>query len=248
MTQNTEELTLGIYVPSYKRYDAIKTLHLFEYCTYVVRKSEEEKYRQAGVENILAVEDQEIDSAMKVVEYIIKNTPEDIVFIADDDIADMTYRMDDTTALEKDKDKITAEVERIAQLMVDLKVGYGCVDATPVPYGYDAEFAFKGTSGSMKWVNKSVFKAKLDKTVPYNWDIDMVLQELLHNRIVLKPRYICDKAIGDVNKGGDSEKKWQQRIDSITNMHLKWGRYFDYNFKNNRPYVKLGDKETLKKL
>ena len=42
-----EELHLGVYVPSYQRYDDKERIydHL-EYCTYVVRKSEEQLYRK----------------------------------------------------------------------------------------------------------------------------------------------------------------------------------------------------------
>jgi hypothetical protein len=138
------------------------------------------------------------------------------------------------TRLEKDKETITAEVERIAQLLVDLNLGYACNDATGVPYGYDGEFTFKGTSGSMKWVNRRAFKATMDPDVPYNFDLDVVLQELLRNRIVLKPRYLVGKDKGDVNAGGDQEQKTiAKRKDSISNMKRKWGSYFEYNFKNN---------------
>ena len=34
--------TFGIYVPSYKRYDCIKTDKVLNDCTYVVRESEEQ--------------------------------------------------------------------------------------------------------------------------------------------------------------------------------------------------------------
>ena len=87
-----EELHLGVYVPSYQRYDDKERIydHL-EYCTYVVRKSEEELYRKNGIENIWAIEDELIDSMHKVFQYIIDNAPEDIVVIIDDD-GKMIYR------------------------------------------------------------------------------------------------------------------------------------------------------------
>ena len=50
--------TFGIYVPSYKRYDCIKTDKVLNDCTYVVRESEEQLYRDAGVRKILAAPDQ----------------------------------------------------------------------------------------------------------------------------------------------------------------------------------------------
>lgn len=57
-----EELTLGIYVPSYKRSDRILTYNLLEDCTYVVRESEKADYERAGIKNILAVKDEEINN------------------------------------------------------------------------------------------------------------------------------------------------------------------------------------------
>lgn len=232
-------VSLGIYVPSYKRYDRILTQDLLERCTYVVRKSEEDLYRQAGVKDILAVEDNLIDSNIKVYRWIIENAPEDIVFVADDDIEDVMYRLDKNTPLNKDKETIMAEIERIAQILYDLRLGYACIDATGVPYGYCSEFAFKGTSGSMKWVNKSCFKAKIDDSVKFTYDIDIIMQELLHNRIVIKPSYIVGKDKQDTNKGGDSGKLRQDQIDSIETMKIKWGRHYGYDYKTNKPRIKV---------
>lgn len=234
-----DTLSLGIYVQSYHRYNAILTQNLFERCTYVVRKSEEELYRKAGVKDILAAPDEEVGNAIRTYWWIVDHAPEDIVFVADDDIEDVMYRLDDIARLNRNKEIITAEVERIAQLMADLDIGYACIDATGVPYGYDGAFAFKGTSGSMKWVNKKVLKARPDERVKYNYDLDLILQELLLNRVILKPRYIIGKDHQDTNAGGDSSKKRQDQIDSINNMKLKWGKYFKYNFKNNKPMINV---------
>lgn len=236
---DNDQVTLGIYVQSYHRYDKILTQELLEHCTYVVRASEEQAYKDAGVKNVLAAPDEEVNNAIKTYWWIVDHAPEDIVFVADDDIEDVMYRLDDTTRLNKDNDTITAEIERIAQLMVDLNVGYACIDATGIPYGYDGEFAFKGTSGSLKWVYKSVLKARPDERCKYNYDLDLVLQELMLNRIILKPRYIICKDYQDVNAGGDSSKLRQDQIDSIENMKRKWGKYFGYDYKKNRPRINV---------
>ena len=65
-----EEVTLGIYVQSYKRSDKILTANLLEDCTYVVRKSEEEDYRKAGIKKIWAIDDELINNAIKTYWYI----------------------------------------------------------------------------------------------------------------------------------------------------------------------------------
>lgn len=233
------EVTLGIYVQSYHRYNKILTQDLLERCTYVVRASEEEEYRKAGVQNVWAAPDDEVNNAIRTYWWIVDHAPEDIVFVADDDIMDVMYRIDDTTHLDGNKEVIMSEIERIAQIMVDLKIGYACNDATRVPYGYDGAFAFKGTSGSMKWVYKDILKARPDEKCKYNYDLDLVLQELLHNRIILKPRYIVCYDQQDTNAGGDSSKLRQEQIDSIENMKRKWGKYFKYDYKKNKPMINV---------
>ena len=231
-----DELSFNIYVPSYKRSDVIMTNDLLEYCTYVVRKSEEKLYREAGITNILAVDDELINSGAKAVYWIAANAEEDVVAIIDDDIKDFLYRIDTNDKINKDKEIITSEIERIAQLVVDLDIGFGFIDATCIPYNYVQEFTFKGVCGGIKWVNKKKFKAQLDERVTYNFDCDIIMQELLHNRITLNPKYFCSIDVMKVNKGGEAENRMRQdQIDSIENMKRKWGKYFKYNLRNDKP-------------
>lgn len=234
-----ESKTLGLYVRSYKRANKILTDKILEDCTYVIRKSEEEDYFLAGIKNVWAIEDELIDSGVKVFWYIINNAKEDVLCILDDDIEDIMYRLDTNTPLNQNKEIITSEIERIAQMLVDLNIGFATIDATGVPYGYDGEFAFKGTAGAIKWINKSVFKAKPDEKVRYNFDLDIVLQELLVNRIVLKPRYLIANAAMDKNSGGGSSKLRKNMIESINNMKQKWGKYFKYGLKHNKPMINV---------
>lgn len=235
-----EELTLGIYVPSYKRSDRILTYNLLENSTYVVRESEKADYERAGIKNILAVKDEEINNGAKVVYWIIQNAKEDVVAIIDDDIEDFAYRIDTTDRLNGDKETITAEIERVAQLLVDLDLGFGFIDATITPYNYVQEFGVKGVCGGIKWVNRRKFKAKYDEKVVLNFDCDIVMQELLLNRITLNPKYLCSIDKMKVNKGGEaSGRKRKDQEDSILNMRLKWGKHFDYNFKNDKPKMNV---------
>ena len=74
-----ENLSVKVYVPSYKRSDNILTQNLFEDCTYVVRKSEKGNYTNAGVKDIWTVEDELIDGGAKAFFYIVENAPEAIL-------------------------------------------------------------------------------------------------------------------------------------------------------------------------
>lgn len=228
---------LGIYIPSYKRADTIITHQLLEYYKVVVRESEKEEYEERiPAENIIAVPDEEIDSLVKVCNWIIDNAKEDIICILGDDIPKMIYRLDHNDSFD-DPETVTSEIERIAQLMVDLGIGYGCTDASIAPWNYDKEFHFAGTSGGVIWVNKKVYSSRFNEKVGYCCDTDVVFQELLKNRIILKPKYLCDKGGTDTNKGGNSSKSRNSMVVSFELMKQKWGKYFRYDLKTNKIYI-----------
>lgn len=233
-----DELRLGIYVPSCGRAKTTNTYKLIDDCTYVVRKSEEEEYRKAGIHKIWAVDDELIDNYVKVSNYINDNSEEDIIFTIDDDVDAFLYRLDKTVKIE-DKDIILSEIERIAQIMVDLNIGFGAEDAAITPWNYVSEFTFKGTTGAMRWYNKKAYKSRYDEKVYHNCDLDVMLHELLVNRIILRPMYFCVDAKTDTNEGGNSSKTRQDQIDCANEMKRRWGRHFDYNFKNNKPKISV---------
>ena len=195
-----QEVALGIYVMSYQRADKIKTWHVLNDCTYVVRASEEQEYRRAGVDKLLIIPEggtlkcgDEVCSFMTTFWWIIENTPEDVICILDDDISTFKYRLNDAVDIIKDlkngKDIIEDEIVRIAQLVVDLGLGIGCDQADERLYNYTQEFQVKGMAGAMRIINKPCLKAKYNRQDPATSDIDMLYQELLANRIILQPRY-----------------------------------------------------------
>ena len=230
--------TLGIYIPSYKRAATATTHNLLERHVYVVRESEEAAYREHGITSILAVEDSQINSVVKVNRWLIENAPEDLIAILDDDLHHFYHRLESNVVIDS-PEIIMSEIERIAQIMLDLSIGYAATDPTTAPWNYNSEFEFKGTSGGMRWVNRKAFKAKLREDVEFNWDLDVVLQELLYNRIILKPKYFCSKGLTDTNAGGLSDKKRSQQVASINLMKIRWGKYFAYNFDSNKPYIRV---------
>lgn len=228
----------NIYVPSYGRAATTKTFQLLEYCTYVVRKSQEAEYRARGIKDIWAVDDNEIDNLCKVSNYIVDHSPEPVIFTIDDDVDYFLYRMESNTKI-ADMETVMGEIERIAQLMIDLDIGFGAEDASIAPWNYSSEFRFVGTTGAMRWYNKKVYKSKFDEAVYHNCDLDVMLHELLVNRITLKPMYFCVKAGTDTNAGGNSSKTRAAQEDCALEMKRRWGKYFDYNFKTNKPAIKV---------
>lgn len=237
------ETTFGIYIPSYKRAKTCNAHKFLEYGTYIVRESEYEEYVEALKEyadhiKVQAVEDSQICGLTEVNQWLADNAPEDVIAILDDDIHHFYYRMIEYGAID-DPEIITSELERVGQLMSDLGIGFGATDATATPWGYDCEFSFKGCAGAVRWINRKTFKAKCNKELEYNYDLDVVLQELLVNRVILKPKYFCSKGLTDTNEGGASGKKRGDQIASIKLMEAKWGRYFSYNMKRNVPHINV---------
>lgn len=106
----------GIYIPSYKRAATISTHKLLEYYKVVVRKSEETEYLKViPKENLIAVPDEEINNIVKVVNWIVDNSEEEVIAMIDDDMNDLIYRLDFNEKI-TDPEVITSELERIAQL------------------------------------------------------------------------------------------------------------------------------------
>lgn len=245
-----QEVTLGIYVMSYQRADKIKTWHVLNDCTYVVRASEEQEYRRAGVDKLLVIPEggtlkcgDEVCSFMTTFWWIIENTPEDVICILDDDISTFKYRLNDAVDIIKDlkngKDIIEDEIVRIAQLVVDLGLGIGCDQADERLYNYTQEFQVKGMAGAMRIINKPCLKAKYNRQDPATSDIDMIYQELLANRIILQPRYFhASTPMVGTNKGGIGKDSVMIR-NFVLAMKNKWGRYYDYNFKKGQAKINI---------
>ena len=80
-------MEFNVYVPSYKRSgDKVRMFDHLEYCTYVVRKSEEALYIAAGIDKLWVVEDELISNIHMAHEYIIEHSKEEIICIVDDDV------------------------------------------------------------------------------------------------------------------------------------------------------------------
>ncbi len=232
--------TLGVYVPSYKRSNDIKTYHVLNHCTYVVRESEEQAYRDAGVERLLVAPDEEINSLPKVRQWIIDNTPEDIVVQIDDDITGFSYVNKNNLVRIEDMDLVDAEFERVAQILSDLRLGFASIRMQENVIKYNEEFRFQSTIGLICWFNKSGSRSRYDENIRFKADIDFQLQELLYNRIIIVPEYFRARAIYDKNEGGNSVDKNTKTLNATVDyMKSKWGRYYEHNFKTNQSKAKV---------
>ena len=169
----------------------------------------------------------------KVRQWILDNSPEDIIIQVDDDIKQILYRTDIVMEI-KDPDVIDMEFLRIAQLLSDLKLGYATITVTPRPYLYQEEFKFNSMGGGIYWYNIECYKAKNDDKADCKEDVDKILQELMYNRIILMPKYLAMYVKTDTNEGGDNINKNSKVIRECNEyMKLKWGKYYTFDDKKN---------------
>ena len=221
---------------SYNRWKAILTKDCLEYCTYVVRENEATFYKEAGIDNLLVIPIGAVNGFMSTLYWIINNTPEDVIFIADDDINKFLYRTQDIQNIEDklgnpDKETTTSEIERIAQLIVDLGIGLAFDQPNKALYAYDREFAFKGMPGHVRWINKTALKAKFNPEDSASSDVDMMMQELLINRIVLQPKYFVSNGLIDKNEGKRDSRSVFKNL--TYDLKYKWGKYYSFDYKRN---------------
>lgn len=45
--------------------------------------------------------------------------------------------------------------------------------------------------------------------------------------------------VADKTEGGASDKSRKDQIASVELMKAKWGKYFGYNFRNNKPTINV---------
>lgn len=230
-------MDIGIYCPSYNRWDAIKTGNIIPEITYVVRKSQEKKYKEAGIENIWAVEDKKINSWVKVMNYIIENSKQDHMIVMDDDIETFHIVTDEDYEI-YDKEEILSQLERMSNVMSDLKIGFGALYFVPDPKQYKQEIVFAGTLGSVYFFNRKELKSKFIDEAYAVADAEFELQELLKNRIVYLPRWFKTRSF--YNQGRDTQKRTASKVtQSMIWTKLKWGKYFQYNEDKNSTKIKI---------
>ena len=159
------------------------------------------------------------------------------------DIKRFCYRLDNYTAITAEnypdwKERTCDEILRIGQLLYDLNLGLAFDNPQMALYVYDKEFCFKGMPGHVRWINKKALKARYDLKDPAISDVDMMLQELLMNRVVLLPKYFHSYGIQASNEGGttiDSRKNYEYRCA----MKNKWGKYYEFDFRKNTAKINV---------
>lgn len=234
-----QNISFNIYIMSYARPDVMLTEKLVEYSTLVVREEEYDEYKKYGHSNLISIPKGTVHDFASTFFWIINNTDEDVICILDDDIKSFSYRQDVYQLLKGDegKEKATSELERVAQLLYDLNLGFGFSPMTGALYSYDREFAFKGMVGPVRWVNKNSFKATYDPNDAAAGDVDIMLQELLSNRIVLQEKYLCAANHQNEIIGKNEVLSRQNHIDYVLAMKNKWGKYYGYDFRKNQAKI-----------
>jgi hypothetical protein len=168
---------------------------------------------------------------VKVQNWIIENAPEDVVCVLDDDIDHFYYRLEDSVTITKEE--ATMELERMCQIQYDLGIGLLGSPIVNTPWGYSAPFKFSGMIGPIRIYNRAVVKARYIQ-MDFFSDTDFALQELLLNRIVLRPDYLVTDAKLETNKGGMNIRRTKRvQEEAAEALRQKWGRHFNFNTRKN---------------
>lgn len=232
--QTSSNKTVGFYIPSYNRYENLHETKLLGGAgAYVVRKSQENLYRAEGVEDLIAVEDDKINSLGKVRQWIIDNAKEDVVVQIDDDVEKLGYVLKENVRY-LTMDEVIGECLRISQILIDLDLGFASLSMTPDLRRHNNEFLWKAITGGVCWFNKKAIKGKYEPDL-MKVDADFMMQELLFNRICIVPDYIGLYAKHDTNRGGNNSNKTYTRLVTANDyLKTKWGRYYDFDYKSNK--------------
>lgn len=215
---------------------------VLEYCTYVVREEEADEYRKNGHNNLLVIPAGAVTDFVSTLFWILGNTEEDVVAILDDDIKRFTYRTIDWQPIEANDDGrflVTQELERIAQLLVDLNLGFAFPPMSKALYAYNKPFEKVGCPGQFRIINKKCFKATYDADDKATGDVDLMMQEVLKNRICLREMYFLPDAWQNKILGENEVGFQQDHYDYVYALMNKWGKYFDYNFKRNEVKINV---------
>lgn len=232
--------SVGIYVPSCNRSENVHDRKLLPNSrfSYVVRKSQEKLYLSEGCVNVIAVEDEEINSLGKVRQWIIDNAKEDVVIQVDDDVKSLRYVLKENTR-ELTDDEVVGELLRVSQIILDLDLGFASTAMNPDPRRANSEFVWKEITGGICWFNKKALKARYEREL-MKVDADFMLQELLYNRICVVPKYLGLMAEHDVNKGGNNVNKTYARLVSDNEyLKTKWGRHYGFDYKSNKTKINV---------
>jgi hypothetical protein len=106
------------------------------------------------------------------------------------------------------------------------------------PKKYHKEFMFAGTLGAVYFFNRNKVVGKFHNEASGVADAEFELQELLHNRIVLLPKYLVVKAM--YNKGSNTQNRNSQSVrDAALWAKLKWGKHFRYDVEKNKTAISV---------
>ena len=227
---------------SHQRANVHLTDKILEYFTYVVREEEADEYKKNGHKNLLVIPSCAVTDFVSTLFWILENTKEDVVAILDDDIKRFGYRTIDWRPLETDehgKSIVSQELERIAQLLVDLNLGLAFPPMSRALYAYNRPFTAYGTPGQFRIINKKCFKASYNPRDKATGDIDIVMQEVLKNRLCLREMYFLPDSFQDKILGVNETDLRKDHNDYIYALMNKWGKYFDYNFQKNQAIINI---------
>lgn len=220
-------MSIGIYSPSYKRSKLALTHKLLPDLKYAVHSFEADEYRKAGF-NILEMPDSVSGNMARVRNYILDNSPEQIILMLDDDIKEFNWVEDHETQRVRRK-LTTREMLRIIDNAVVMLQDIG-FKLFGFNVQYDPRFVrsnrpftfYLPILGPFSLIIKS--NLRYDETLPLKEDYDFFLQNVEKFGGVLRMNpvvYMCDhqKMAG----GCQAYRTRKKEEDNMELLIKKWG-------------------------
>lgn len=231
------------FIPSLGRWDEATTqkfLHPDD-ALFVVRESQKEQYKKCG-HKVVAYPDEEISNLSRTRQRILDDCKSNMCLQLDDDIDKLYFRTQEVLTDMPSEDWYN-EIVRAFQLIEDLGLGMfsiSQISSADIRH-YNKPFNLVGTSGAIIGYYKPNLKAVYDEKIDIKQDADFVLQELLHNRIVLIVQYWAVGHNTDTKSGGQQTHKNSEKLyRNVEYIKAKWGeKVYDFNFESNTTKFKV---------
>ena len=228
IVQKREDLDYQIVVPSRKRSQRIQTVFSFFPQAHIwVHQSQREEYLKVVPENQLKLH-KEYGLANIRAEMILR-TPNKCVIMIDDDLDGLTFCQGEKTRKTKDANYLRAVMENQIQICYDLDIKCFGWNTNPNPMYYSSIRPFSFTSIPLAiWgvIGKDIVPDRRLKW--YGQQMDVVLQNLLKNRIIIRDNrfvYTCGQITGKNAGGAQGMRTSRDCEEDYKLLRKKWGRY-----------------------
>tara|TARA_R110001592_G_scaffold103662_1_gene291914 strand:- start:331 stop:1062 length:732 start_codon:yes stop_codon:yes gene_type:complete len=216
-------MVVRYFSPSYKRGKTAITQNTYSCFDYIISEAEKEDYKD---KKCVLIPKEVQGNISRVRNYILDLYPKDAIVMMDDDCEGI-YRWDNCLSKKLSLDEFESFCENMVQMILDCNLMYGGVNiAAPGDKGAYREYTpFSFISPVLgPFCIHVANQFRYDKSIPLKEDYDMSLQQLKHNRGILRANAYSYKVKQASNLGGCStSRNSKSEKDQFDKLQKKWG-------------------------